>query len=87
MFPLILEFLQAILVPAIGVLGVWMRMTMNKVNRIDDQVTNSHSTNLREEGDVRHAEIMAELTAQTDRVSSLERRVDTISTTIKTMGK
>lgn len=58
-----LGFFGTVIVGLLGLMGILLQRALRDTRATREQVENNHTTNLREENDERHIEIMAELRA------------------------
>lgn len=78
---------QAVTVAGIGVLGVYLQRVHRTAKESKEQVTNNHTTNMREEQDERHDEIMQELRGQRQDIRQLNGRMDDVSGRVRTIER
>lgn len=80
-----LDFLQPIIVAMLAIVTAYMHTVHKSVSRTESQVANDHSSNLREELDDRHTELIekmnensATLEAHTQSIAIIRSDVDNI---------
>lgn len=73
-----LDFLQPIIVAMLAIVTAYMRTVQKSVARTETQVSNDHSSNLREELDERHAEVMDKMSENSARLEVHTKTIATI---------